>query len=66
MEIVKILKKKLHEFKKEFNTIDGTMVYTNPNFKVWVGCFETRIEAEKALIEIKKKYPTALLIKPGK
>jgi len=59
-------KKKLQEFKREFNEIDGTIVYTNPNFKVWIGNFETRIEVEKAMLEIKKKYPTALLIKPSK
>ena len=52
--------------KKEFKEIDGTIVYTNPNYKVWVGNFETRIEVEKAMLEIKKKYPTALIIKPSK
>ena len=57
-------KKRLQEFKKEFKDLDGTIVYTNPNYKVWVGNFETRIEVEKAMIEIKKKYPTALIIKP--
>lgn len=59
-------RKKLEEFKGNFKEIDGTMVYNNPNFKVWVGSFKTRIEAEKVLLEIKKKYPTALLIKPNK
>ena len=59
-------KKKLQEFRREFKEIDGTIVYTNPNFKVWVGNFETRLEVEKAMLEIKKKYPTALLIKPSK
>ncbi|WP_396210026.1 SPOR domain-containing protein [Flavobacterium sp.] len=59
-------KKKLQEFKKEFKDFDGTIVYTNPNYKVWVGNFESRIEVEKALLEIKKKYPTALIIKPTK
>jgi hypothetical protein len=59
-------KKRLQEFKKEFKDLDGTIVYTNPNYKVWVGNFETRIEVEKAMVEIKKKYPTALIIKPTK
>lgn len=59
-------KKKLDEFKTYFKEIDGTIVYNNPNFKVWVGSFKTRIDAEKASLEIKKKYPTALLIKPNK
>jgi len=59
-------KKKLQEFKKQFKDIDATITYSNPNYKVWVGNYETRLEIEKAMIEIKKKYPTALLIKPSK
>lgn len=59
-------KKKLQEFKREFKDLDGTIVYTNPNYKVWIGNFESRIEVEKTLIEIKKKYPLALIIKPPK
>lgn len=58
--------KSLNEFKSAFKEIDGTIVYNNPTFKVWVGSFKTRIEAENALLEIKKKYPLALLIKPNK
>lgn len=59
-------KKRLQEFKKEFKDLEGTIVYTNPNYKVWVGNFETRIEVEKAMVEIKKRYPTSLIIKPTK
>jgi len=58
--------KNLNEFKSAFKEIDGTIIYNNPTFKVWVGSFKTRIEAENALLEIKKKYPLALLIKPNK
>ncbi|WP_338409322.1 SPOR domain-containing protein [uncultured Flavobacterium sp.] len=54
------------EFKVRFKEIDGTMIYNNPTYKVWVGNFKTRIEAEKNLLEIKLKYPLALLIKPNK
>jgi hypothetical protein len=58
--------KTLNEFKSSFKEIDGTIIYNNPTFKVWVGSFKTRIEAENALLEIKKKYTLALLIKPNK
>ena len=58
-------KKKLQEFKKEFKDIDGTIVYSNPSYKVWVGNYTTRIEVEKVILELKKKYPTALIIKPN-
>jgi SPOR domain len=59
-------KKKLIEFKKEFKDIEGTIIYSNPTYKVYVGNYKSRLHAEKVLIDIKKKYPSALLIKPGK
>lgn len=59
-------KKKLIEFKKEFTNYDGTIVFSTPFYKIWVGQFKTRIEAERNLIEIKKKYPNAFLILPNK
>lgn len=59
-------KKTLSEFKQEFNSLDGTIVFNTPNYKVWVGNFKTRIEAERNLIEIKRKYKNVLLIKPQK
>lgn len=59
-------KKNLTQFKKEFKNTDGTIVFSNPSYKVWVGSYKSKIEAEKALIGIKKKFPTALLINPNK
>lgn len=59
-------KKTLSVFKKDFRQLDGTIIYSNPNYKVWVGTFKTRIDAEKNYKEILKKYPTALLIRPNK
>ncbi|WP_264560292.1 SPOR domain-containing protein [Flavobacterium sp. N2270] len=59
-------KKKLSEFKRDFKDIEGTIIYSNPTYKVFVGNYKSRLHAEKFLIEIKKKYPSALLIKPGK
>ncbi|MBF6641180.1 SPOR domain-containing protein [Flavobacterium sp. J49] len=59
-------KKTLIDFKKENKNIDATIVFSTPAYKVWVGNFKTRIEAEKNLNELKKKYPNAFLIKPNK
>ena len=59
-------KKLLGEFKQEFENIDGTIIFNTPNYKVWVGNFRTRIEAERNLIDIKKKYKNVLLIKPSR
>ena len=59
-------KKALINFKKENKNMDGTIVFSTPMYKVWVGNFKTRIEAEKNLQALKKKYPNAFLIKPNK
>jgi len=59
-------KKTLIIFKKDFLQTDGTIVFSNPSYKVWVGSFKSKIEAEKALQSIKKKYPSAVIIEPNK
>jgi predicted deacetylase len=59
-------KKTLSEFKKEFAAIDGTIIFNTPNYKVWVGNFRTRMEAERNLVELKNKYKNVFLIKPNK
>jgi archaellum biogenesis ATPase FlaH len=59
-------KKTLSEFKQEFTAIDATIVFNTPNYKVWVGNFRTRIEAEKTLADIKDRYKNVLLIKPSR
>lgn len=59
-------KKALNEFRQEFKNVDGTIIFNTPNYKVWVGNFRTRMEAERNLVEIQKKYKTVFLIKPNK
>jgi len=59
-------KKTLTDFRRDYKSLDGTIVFSTPTYKVWVGNFKSRIEAERNLSELKKKYPNALLIKPNK
>lgn len=59
-------KNTLNDFRREFKNIDGTIVFFTPNYKVWVGNFKTRIEAERNLIEIRKSYKNVHLIRPNK
>jgi hypothetical protein len=61
-----IAKKTLNEFRLEFTTLDATIVFNTPNYKVWVGNFRTRIEAERHLVDIKERYKNVLLIKPNR
>lgn len=38
--------------------------WNTPNYKVWVGNFATRLEADRALQEIKKNYMNAIIFQP--
>ena len=58
-------KKTLNDFRQEFKNIDGTIIFNTPNYKVWVGNFRTRMEAERNLADIQKKYKTIFLIRPN-
>jgi hypothetical protein len=59
-----------HEAKKEFNETftnwEPAIEYETPNFKIWAGNFRTRLEADRALKEIKTKFPSAFIFKPKK
>ncbi len=59
-------KKTLSEFRKEFKNYDVTIVFSTPTYKVWVGNFRSRVESERSLADLKKKYPNALMVKPNK
>jgi hypothetical protein len=61
-----VAKKTLSDFKQRFNDIDATIVFNTPNYKVWVGNFRSRIEAERNLVAIKDRYKNVLLIKPSR
>ena len=58
-------KKQLLDFKRDFKQYECTIVFNTPIYKVWVGSFKSRIEAERNLEILQKKYPKAFLIKPS-
>ena len=37
------------------------IVWNTPNYKIWVGNFATRLEADRAWAKIKKKYMNAII-----
>lgn len=59
-------RKELISFRRENKNFDATIVFHTPVYKVWVGNYKTRIEAERNLKELQLKYPNAFLIKPNK
>lgn len=48
------------------NNLSSELVYETPNYKVWVGKFRTRLEADRVLLEIQKTFPSAFIFKPKK
>ena len=42
------------------------IVFDSPTYRVHIGRFRTKLEAERKFIEVRKKYPASLLLKPEK
>ena len=40
--------------------------YEQPNYKIRVGTFRTRLEADRALMTVKKSYSNAFILQPKK
>ncbi|MEH6537117.1 MAG: SPOR domain-containing protein [Psychroserpens sp.] len=53
-------------FINTFSQWPTDVVYETPNYKVWVGNFSTRLEADIALLKIKKKFSKAMVFEPKK
>jgi len=43
-----------------------SLIFQTPNYKIWVGSFRTQLEADRALLKIKKEFPSAFILKPEK
>lgn len=54
------------EFRNSFSDWSTSMRYETPNYKIWIGDFKTRLEADRALITVKKKFGNAFVFKPKK
>ncbi len=50
------------EFKAISPEIDTKIIFSSPQWKVQIGNFRTRLEADRQLVEIKKEYPSAIVI----
>ena len=58
---------KANEVIKEYRSLyqyPSVIVYEAPNYKVWVGNFRNRLEADRALIQIRENFPGAFIPKP--
>ncbi len=51
-------------FRSKFGEWPSEVVYETPNYKVWVGNFRNKLEADRALLKIKEQFPSAFIFKP--
>ena len=63
---LKVASRIIRDYQKHYDSWPASIKYETPNYKVWVGNFNTRLEADRARIEIKNKYPSAFILKPDK
>lgn len=56
----------INEYRNKYNSWPASIEYETPNYKVWVGNFYSRLEADRALIEVRTSFPSAFILKPGK
>ena len=54
----------IQEFIEIFNDTTADVIYETPNYKVWVGNYYTQLEADKRLVEIRKKFRSAFIFRP--
>lgn len=59
---------KASEVIREYRKLDlkwpSIMKYETPNYKVWVGNFRNKLEADRALMKINEYYPASFRFRP--
>ena len=54
------------KFKIEFPDNKTFLLYQQPEWKIQIGHYKTRLEADRALLALKKKFPNSIVIPLGK
>ena len=61
-----VARKTMKKFKIDFPEIKTYLVYRQPEWKIQVGFYKTKLEADRALLDLKRKYGSAIVIPLGK
>ncbi len=54
------------DVEQDFPNLVSKIDFDSPTYRVRVGRFKTKIEAERKFNEVRSKYPNAMLLKPKK
>ncbi len=52
------------KFSESYSDWPSSLEYETPNYKIWVGNFRSRLEADRALIRIQKTFTSAFIFEP--
>ena len=52
------------DFRRAFPDLSTSMHYETPNYKIWIGAFNSRLEADRALLRVKQKFSSAFIFTP--
>ena len=61
-----VARKTMKKFEYDFPEITTYLVYRQPEWKIQVGFYKTKLEADRALLNFKRKYQSAIVIPLGK
>ena len=61
-----VAKKTMATFKYNFPETKTYLVYRQPEWKIQVGFYKNKLEADRALLKFKRKYQSAIVIPLGK
>ncbi|HSM64587.1 MAG TPA: SPOR domain-containing protein [Gillisia sp.] len=54
----------IKKFRSLYSEWPSQIIYETPNYKVWIGNFRNRLEADRALMKVKGEFPSAFIPKP--
>jgi small-conductance mechanosensitive channel len=60
----KLAEEALEDFKLKYQDWPTRIEFNTPNYKVWVGTFKDKLEADRALATIKQDYMYAFIFEP--
>ncbi|MBU2926998.1 SPOR domain-containing protein [Winogradskyella psychrotolerans] len=61
---IDMAKREKENFLNTYDEWPTEIIWNTPNYKVWVGNFATRLEADRALAKIKENYMYANILQP--
>ncbi|MGB5497756.1 MAG: SPOR domain-containing protein [Maribacter sp.] len=53
----------IKKYRNSYGAWPASIEYETPNYKVWVGNFSSRLEADRALVEVQKSFNSAFILK---